>query len=314
MPYRRLLVILAAVLVGMARPAAAENVALTFDDLPTLSLSHSLSYAQATTNGLLNALRRHRWPAIGFVNEIKLEGPDKPQRVALLEAWLAAGMDLGNHGYSHVSLNKTPVELYIADVARGETVTRRLLEARGRSLRWYRHPYLETGPTPEIRKTFEAWLAARGYRVAPVTMENADWMFALVYDDAVMRGDEAKAKRVKQTYLDYTAAVVPWYRKTALGLLGRRPAFVFLLHATRLNADSLDDLARILKRNHLRAVSLDQAMRDPAYAIRDDYAGPDGEEWVTRWSDSLKRTLPWESFPAPPEDMASEDQRLDRNP
>jgi hypothetical protein len=114
--------------------------------------------------------------------------------------------------------------------------------------------------------------------------------------------------------LDYTAAVVPWYRKAALGLLGRRPAFVFLLHATRLNADSLDAIADILRDNHLHPVSLEQAMRDPAYLTTDDYAGPNGDEWVTRWSRDMKKALPWDSFPEPPPDIAAEDQRLDNTP
>lgn len=296
------------------RPAFSEDVALTFDDLPTLSYSASLDYAQVTTKALLKGLRRHRWPAIGFVNEIKLEGPDKPARVALLSDWLDAGMDLGNHSYSHISLTKTPVDAYIADVARGETVIRPLLAARGRAPHWYRHPYLETGPTPEIRKTFEDWLAAHGYRLAPVTLENSDWIFALVYDDAVLRGDKAKAEQVRQAYLAYTAAVVPWYREAALSLLGRRPALVFLLHASRLNADSIDDLARILKTNDLHPVRLGKAITDPAYAIVDAYAGPDGDEWLSRWSQTLKRPLPWASFPQPPADIAAEDERLDSNP
>jgi len=223
-------------------------------------------------------------------------------------------MDLGNHGYSHLSLTKTPVDAYIADVALGATVTQALLAARGRTLRWYRHPYLETGPTAEVRKTFEDWLAAHGYRVAPVTLENADWVFALVYDDAILRGDKAKARQVKRSYLAYTAAVVPWYRDAALSLFGRRPALVFLLHASRLNADSLDDLAGILKADDLRPVTLDKAMADPAYATVDTYAGPDGDEWISRWSTVLHKTLDWPSFPQPPADIAAENDRLDTHP
>jgi hypothetical protein len=189
-----------------------------------------------------------------------------------------------------------------------------LLAARGRSPHWFRYPYLETGPTLEIRHTFETWLAAQGYLVAPVTMENADWMFALPYDDAILRKDAAGAERIRQSYLDYTARVVPWYRQAALQLLGRRPAFVFLLHASRLNADSIDPLAAILRANGLQPIALDQAMTDPAYQNRDTYAGPDGQEWLSRWSLVLHRDLPWSSFPPPPTDMATEDARLDKTP
>jgi peptidoglycan/xylan/chitin deacetylase (PgdA/CDA1 family) len=294
-----------------ARAAAANEVALTFDDLPTLSLSPSLAYAQTTTRTLLHGLRRYGLPATGFVNENKLEGEARAKRIALLTDWLDAGMDLGNHGYSHLSLNRTPVNAYVADVARGETVIRALLAARGRPLRWFRYPFLETGLTTEVRHTFEGWLAGHGYRVAAVTMENSDWLFAFPYDEAVLRNEPVAAARIKKAYLDYTALVVPWYRGAGDAMLGRPLAYVFLLHASRLNADSIDDLAAILRANHLRPVSLGRAMRDPAYGIADTYVGPDGDEWLSRWSATVQRELPWDSFPEPPADIAAADSRLE---
>ncbi|HEX3431178.1 MAG TPA: polysaccharide deacetylase family protein [Rhizomicrobium sp.] len=294
--------------------ARAGEVALTFDDLPTLSLTPSFAYEEMTTVRLLDGLRRNHLPATGFVNEGKLEGEDRTARIALLERWLDAGMDLGNHGYSHLSLNKTPVDAYIDDVARGAIVTSALLKAHGRLMRWYRYPYLETGLTIETRHTFENWLKNNGYRVAPVTMENTDWVFALPYDDAVLRGDAAGAARIRLSYLTYTSRAVSWYREASFELLGRRPAFVFLLHASRLNADSIDQLASILKANDLKAVTLDRAMSDPAYNIADTYVGPDGDEWLSRWSRTLHRELPWSDFPSLPAGIEAEDHRLDPSP
>ena len=301
---RRLLLALA-VLIATAAPAAAEPVAITFDDLPTMALSPTTDYALVTTKALLAGLRRQHIPAIGFVNEVKLEARDRPERIALLSRWLDAGMALGNHSYSHPHFSTTPVAAYIADVARGEVVTRGLLAARGKPLRWYRHPYLETGVTPQDRATFETWLGAHGYRVAPVSMENSDWLFALPYDEAVLKGDAVEAARIRQGYLAFTARIVPWYRQAALEVLGRRPAFVFLLHATRLNADSLGALAAILRANDLKPVTLDRVMTDPAYAIADDYVGAAGNPWVTRWALTLHKDMPWNTLPRPPADIAA---------
>ena len=294
--------------------AYAEGVALTFDDLPTMALTGDASYAQLTTKRLLDGLRVHHVPATGFVIAEKLEGDGGVEHTKLVNQWLSAGMVLGNHTYSHVSLNKTPLDQYIAEVSHADRVLRPLLAARRRPLQWFRHPYLETGLTIETRSAFEAWLSAHGYRVAPVTMENSDWVFALPYDDAILRHDAAGAARVQRAYLDYTGKVVAWYRTAALELLGRRPSFVFLLHATRLNADSLDQLASLLRRNDLRAITLDRAMKDPAYRIADAYAGPNGDEWLSRWAVTLHKDLPWKSFPEPPADIAAEDDRLDTNP
>lgn len=146
-------------------------------------------------------MTRHRWKVTGFVNEIQLEAADCPQRIALLQQWLDAGMDLGNPTFSPLSLNTTPVDAYIADVARGEMVTSPLLAAEGRRERWFRYPYLETGTTVAARATLEDWLRSRRYRVAPVTTENSDWQFSAPYDDAVERGDARGAAAIKHSTL-----------------------------------------------------------------------------------------------------------------
>ncbi|HLZ76864.1 polysaccharide deacetylase family protein [Phenylobacterium sp.] len=301
---------LALLLATVASPALAGEVALTFDDLPTMALSPTTDYAVVTTKDLLAGLKRHRFPAIGFVNEVKLEARDKPERIALLKAWLDAGMDLGNHTYDHPHFT-TDAAAEIAEVEKGEVVTRALLAARHRSPHWFRHPYLETGATDEARKTFEAWLGAHGYRVAPVSMENSDWMFAMPYDEAVLKGDAAEAARIQKAYLDFTAQIVPWYIAAAKGVLGREPKFVFLMHATRLNAESIDGLAAILKANDLKAVTLARAMTDPAYVMAEDAVGTNGNQWVSRWAETLKKPMPWASLPKPPADIAAIDNRLE---
>jgi hypothetical protein len=161
---------------------------------------------------------------------------------------------------------------------------------------------------------FEGWLADHGYKVAPVTMENSDWEFAEPYADALARGDAEQAQHVRSAYLAYTAAVIPWYRKAATTLLGREPAFVMLLHASRLNADTIDDLAHILGQNALRSVTLDHALKDRVYQIPDTYVGPDGDEWLTRWSLSLHKELPYAILPKVPDDIAALDAKVEAIP
>ena len=292
-------------------PARAGEVAVTFDDLPIFGYYAPMPAAQKITSSLLDGFRHHHWKVTGFVNEIQFDNWDRTARVDLLRRWLDAGMDLGNHSYSHLSLTKTPVEAYITDVSRGETVTKWLLAQRGRQERWYRHPYLETGPTLEIRKRFEGWLTDHGYRVAPVSMENSDWVFAEPYDDALAHGDTAAAAQIRQAYLAYTAQIVPWYRQAAKDVLGREPAFVFLLHASRLNAASIDALAAIFAANHLHPVTLDRAMADPAYSIPDNYAGSNGINWVTRWSMALHMPIQHPIPPKVPDDISNLDAKVE---
>lgn len=297
-----------------ATPLHAKGVAITFDDLPVYGRFWTVADGREVTDRLLAGLQRNHWKATGFVNEIQLDAADRPARIALLEAWLDAGMDLGNHTYSHPSLTKTPVEAYIADVARDEAVTAPLLAARGRRERWFRYPYLETGTTQAVRARFEGWLAEHGYRVAPVTMENSDWQFATLYDDAIARGDPAEATRVRAHYLTFTRQIVAWYKQAGRSLFGREPSFIFLLHASRLNAASIDALAAILHAAQLRPITLDAAMRDPAYRTPDQYVGPDGNEWLERWSHTLHKRLPYETMPSVPKAVVARDARLEAIP
>lgn len=301
-----LLVLFALVMFPREAQAAAGKVALTFDDLPGLSVFADQPYVNYLNYTLLRGLRRHRLPAIGFVNEGKLDEINRPQQIANLQKWLDAGMNLGNHTFSHESPDALGAQGYIQDIARGEPVVRGLLKQRGKPLNWFRHPYLETGFPEAVKREIDGWLAAHGYRVAPVTIDADDWEFAEPYDDAISRHDEARRLSIKAQYLRYTERTIGWYQSASAALFGRQIAFVMLLHDTRLNADCIDDLADILKQRRLRAVTLAEAMQDPAYRLGDPYVGKDGIDWIERWSGELHKQLPWGSWQDPPAEIVRE--------
>ncbi|MEO7247280.1 MAG: polysaccharide deacetylase family protein [Novosphingobium sp.] len=301
----------------MASPAGAHSkrgkIALTFDDLPALTIFKDQPYVNYLNLTILRGLRRHHLPATGFVNEGKLDDIDYEAQIKVLRMWLDAGMDLGNHTFSHESPNTLGAENYIADIARGEPVTKRLLEQHHRQMRWFRHPYLETGTPLAVKRAIDLWLSAHHYRIAPVTVDGDDWEFAEPYDDAIARHDEARRLRIKSQYLAHTAKSIAWSQQAAHSLFGREISFVMLLHATRLNADCINDLAAMLGRHHLRAVSLSEAMRDPAYLTPDPYVGSDGIQWLERWSTELHRDLPWNSYEDVPADIAADYDRVDND-
>lgn len=265
-------------------PQPARMVAVTFDDLPAIAQGdRSVATHARITERLLGHIRAHGVPAIGFVNEDKLltEGRVDPRRVDLLRQWARAGLELGNHGYAHLDFHTTPVDAYIADVARGDSVTRIVLAEAGRRPQFFRHPFLHAGRTMEDRRRFEASLAERGYRVAPVTIDNHDYLFAAAYDRAPA---DSVRRRVADEYIRYMEAVTAYYEQQSASLLGREIPHVLLLHANTLNADHFGRLAEMYAARGYGFVPLEQAMRDPAYASADTYTGPAGITWIHRWA------------------------------
>lgn len=290
-------------------PAQTGKVALTFDDLPGLSLFADQPYVDYLNEMLVRGLARHHLPAIGFVNESKLDAIIRDRQIANLQRWLNAGFDLGNHTFSHESPNDLGAAGYIADIAKGEPVTRALMAGHHKAMRYFRHPYLETGFPEAAKRAIDLWLAEHHYTIAPVTIDADDWEFAEPYDDAISRHDAPRVARIRQEYLEYTERTIAWYQKASNEVFGRQIAFVMLLHDTRLNADTIDDLAAILKRRRLKGVSLDQAMRDPAYRLRDPYTGKDGIDWLERWADAEHKSMPWSTWRDPPKQIEDEYER-----
>jgi peptidoglycan-N-acetylglucosamine deacetylase len=254
-------------------------VAVTFDDLPARG---DLATMRETTTKLLRTLAAERIPATGFVNESKLAAVGEGAGAALLAAWLDTGFDLGNHTYSHVSIDDVPFDTYKADLIRGEAVTRRLLEARGRRLRYFRHPQLRTGPTAEYKASLDALLSERGYRVAPVTVDNNDFVFADVYGRAHTRGDRDTMTRVATAYVPYMESVFVHFEGLSRQLLGYELPQVLLLHANELNADLLPALVKMLRTRRYAFVTLDEALEDPAYRLPEQH-GARGLSWLHRW-------------------------------
>jgi peptidoglycan/xylan/chitin deacetylase (PgdA/CDA1 family) len=298
---------------SFAPPAEMGTVALTFDDLPGLSLTADQPYVDYINMMILRGLKKHHFPAIGFVNESKLDRPTRDQQVNNLKRWLNAGMDLGNHTYSHESPNDLGAERYTADIAKGEPVTKGLLAQHGKTMRYFRHPYLETGSPGPVKDAIDSWLATHGYIIAPVTIDADDWEFAQVYDDAIYRHDEPRRLQVQREYLAYTERTIGWYQRAAHAVFGRQIAYVMLLHDTRLNADSFEALAQILQRRRLKPVTLEQALKDPAYRTRDPYTGKDGIDWVERWSDELHKTMPWSTWQDPPKRIEDEYEKTEHD-
>ena len=201
-----------------------RELAITFDDLPAPGgsvVSDDAATLKEMTGRLLRSIRANNIPAVGFVNEEKLyKNGEFDPRVAILQMWLDAGLELGNHTFSHMDLQTTPLAAYKEDVIRGENITAKLLHERGMKLRYFRHPYLHVGPNLATRRAFESFLTERGYTIAPVTISNEEYIFAAVYARALARADRETGERVAKAYISYMERLFEYFEKLSMDLLG----------------------------------------------------------------------------------------------
>jgi peptidoglycan/xylan/chitin deacetylase (PgdA/CDA1 family) len=262
-------------------------VAITFDDLPVNAKNHKdIKTWKAITTGIIKTISSYKIPAVGFVVEGKLfqgNHPD-PARVKLLRMWLDAGLELGNHTFSHLDLHKVSLSQFKDDVTRGEKIIKKLLEEKGMKLEYFRHPFLHTGRDLETKKKLEDFLKKRGYRIAPVTIDNSEWIFASAYDHAAKVQNQQMMQRLGKAYVSYMERVFQYYEKQSVDLLGYEIPQVLLLHANKLNAHYFEDLVKIMKKRGYKFISLQTALKDPAYQSADTYTGTGGITWLHRWA------------------------------
>jgi len=291
---KRMLALLATLLVILPAAAQQRQVAITIDDLPRGGDSgpRDLAALRTMTTKLMLPFREQQIPVIGFVNAGRFEGTAAGLR-EILDIWLAAGADLGNHSWSHPDINNTPLAQYTADIVKGEPAVREALAARGRKLTFYRHPFLHVGSTPEDKRGLQAFLDSHGYRVAPVTLDNADYMYARLYENPKYR------ERMRAEYVPYMESVVEFFEKRSVEVAGREFPQVLLIHANQLNADLMPELLAMFRRRGYRFVTLDEALKDPSYQMPEDYVGRNGFSWIHRWSRA--RGMPNKGEPDPPE-------------
>jgi peptidoglycan/xylan/chitin deacetylase (PgdA/CDA1 family) len=281
--------VVAVPVIASAATPPDRQVAVTIDDLPAGS-ANSMSAATISemTAKLLGTLREQKIPVVGFVNEKKLyKLGEVDERIRALRMWLEYGFELGNHTFSHMSLNQAGLKAWEDDVVQGESVTRMLLAEHNLKLRYFRHPFLDTGRDLQSRREAEAFLVGRGYRIAPITLDAWDWMYAGVYEDAKKRADIALEQQLTSSYLSYSDEMFAYSEQLAKQTIGYEPKQILLLHANQLEADHIGELLDLMRKRGYRFVTLEEALSDQAYSLPDTFVGEEGTGWIDHWAITL---------------------------
>ncbi len=264
-----------------------RRIAVTLDDGPAVGELKDLDRFQRISAGLLSSLQAEKVPATIFINErqLSVEG-QRDARAAVLANWLDAGYDLGNHTYSHPSLNKIPLWQFEDNVVQGEVIIRALMAERGRKLVWFRYPFLDCGPTPEVRQKFADFLEQHHYRVAPVTVDYKDYMFAGPYSRVLRAGKPDLAEKIRQAYLGAIDVEFGEAERISRELFGYEVPQILLIHCSELNSVTLRDSIAIMRKRGYSFITLEDAMSDPAYSGPGKYTS-DGGSWFELTADTL---------------------------
>jgi len=253
---------------ALASAAPAQQVAFTWDDLPAHGqLPPGVTRVQVGRQLIAAIEAAHLPPAWGFVNGIHTT--EEPDSTPMLKDWRDAGFPLGNHTWSHMSLNRAPLADWQADLVKNEPLLQSYMPAD--SWRWVRFPYLDEGDTPNKpdqakRDAARKYLAAHGYRIAAVTTSFGDYLFNGPYARCVAKNDPAAIAQLEKTYLDAAADNLDFSRAMSAALFKRDIPYVLLMHVGAFDARMLPRLIQLYQSKGVTFVSLEDAEKDPFYA------------------------------------------------
>lgn len=255
------------------------RLAVTFDDLPGGFDATAVWPKSRVMESLIATLKKHRVPQpVGFANAIYAESNPDAERG--LQLWLDAGFEIASHTYGHISANDGDAAAFLADEAHNRDWLLARIAPHQTKLRFFRYPYLERGRDRNQRIVIARELAARGYRIADVSVDFADWAFAGAYARCIERDDKRALTALSSAYLQNADAALWWSAETAQRVFGRPITHVLLLHAIASTAINLDAMLTAFERAGVQLISLDEALNDAVYQ---EHAQGDHGDTSTVW-------------------------------
>jgi len=288
-------VFLATAILSCLLPSKASGLtemAITVDDLPTHGAMPKGTSRLEIAQRMVRDLRKHRAGGVyGFVNGKQVQ--DNPEHLVVLEEWVQAGLPLGNHTFSHMSLDRVTPSEYIADIAENERFLSRFSQAT--SFKPFRYPYLAEGDSLDKRNAVRAWLAGNGYRVAQVTVNFEDWAWNDPYVRCLERGDVRSIEWLKRSFIEVALIQLRWSVEAAHVLLKRPIKHILGLHIGVFDSIMFDELLTAYEGADVAFIDLEGALRDPIYNENPDVTWERGLSFLDQLARAKRLSLP----PAP---------------
>ena len=286
-----------------AKSVIQPRVAVTMDDF---HWNQSLRLTpQQRNRAILDALKAHGdLKAALFVAG---KNADSEAGKALLGEWDRAGHMMGNHSYSHPSLNseKVTASAFIADIQKAEEV----LKNFPRFQKSFRFPYLKEGESAAERDAVRAFLKQNGYRNGHVTIDASDWAVDNRLTKRLQTDPAADLTPYRKFYLAHMWERSAYYDDLSRKVLGRRVPHTVLIHFNLLNALFLGDLLDMYRRKGWRLIDAVEAFKDPLFASEPTNV-PAGESIIWALAKQSGRFDSLLRYPA--EDVEYENAKMDQ--
>ncbi len=254
---------------------AQKQMAITIDDLP---YAYSAKLNQAERDSILiklaDSLQNRNVTATGFVIG---SGVDN-STARLLVYFAGKGHDLANHTYSHPSANNISAKKYMEEVKRCDSAISGLPHFE----RYFRYSYLQRGNSLDRRDSIFWLIKEFKLTVAPVTIDNDDYLYNKYYVDSIASDNHDAADSIAEEYLDYMLAIANSADSLSHAICGRSIKHILLTHANLLNSRYYGRLLDKLRADGWQFITLKEALKDPVYAEEDIYIGKWGISWLKR--------------------------------
>jgi len=285
---------------GFAKTAAAPQFAITMDDFNWRNAVHLT--AAERNRAILEVLKANARKAALFV--IGRNADDNDGK-ALLQSWDEARHIIGNHTYSHRSLNSVTSADFEEDIARAEII----LKSYKQFQKLFRFPALKEGNTAAKRDGVRAFLKSHGYRTGHVTIDNSDWIVDQRLTARLGKDPKADVKPYRDFYLEHMWDRAQYYNSLATKVTGRPVKHTILMHFNLLNGLFLGDLIEMFKGKGWQLIDAEEAFTDPIFRAEPNTL-PAGESIV--WSLAKQQGTIAKSLRYPAEDGEYETARMNK--
>jgi len=217
---------------------------------------------ESVVDSMIKTFKKHGLSGIyGFPHTSPLD--QDRGLISVFEHWCDSGHHLANHTHCHACLNWVSAKSYCDDIKRAEAHIGHLIEKAPK--RYFRYAMDMSGQAEIKRGEVEDFLQASGYENAPITAWFGDFAWIAPYYRAVESKDAAALAMLRKSFLDAALFQLQNHANAARRMFGRDIPYIWLIHATPIGADMLDEVIVAFKDAGVRFVSLEEAMRDPVH-------------------------------------------------